>query len=325
VRLIIQKSGIGDTIQDEGRQAARVYGVPLSGALDWYSYWLSNILLDNELNAATLEIVAGVGWSAKVLSSGTIACCGPGSLLYINQRAKCSNRPYLVHDGDTIEIKQSGSGVYTYLSTSGGWDVPLVFGSSSTCLMGGFGGFEGRTVQIGDILQSVATKTPARLNPPQQRNMYVPPYSFWTKARQNIIRVIPGPEHGRWSEAQRERFTTEPYLLSSQRDRMGIRLKGYALDDLEMGPMISTGVLPGTIQVPPDGQPIVLLNDAQTIGGYPRIGQICWADLPKIIQCLSGQHIYFQWIGLNEAEMLMYRWRTFFDRLRFNINLCNPF
>jgi biotin-dependent carboxylase-like uncharacterized protein len=326
LRLIIQKTGISTTIQDEGRPLARAFGVPHGGALDWFSYRLCNTVLRNTSGAAVLEIVPGAGWLAQAETEGCIACCGPGASLYIHKTPKLLNRPHVVREGEQIEIRSSGPGVYVYLGVSGGWDVPLVLGSRSTCLAGNFGGLEGRMVQAGDQLDSGEQEDlPVSKHFKALHPVFTPDYFHWTKQGRHTIRVIPGPEWQEWTVRARSRFVTHTYIVSEQRDRMGIRLKGNALYAAETKPMISTGVLPGTLQVPPDGQPIVLLNDAQTTGGYPRIGQLCWADLPKIVQCLSGQSVHFQWIELAEAEMLMYRWRTFFDRLRFNINLCDPF
>ncbi len=316
---------MGSTIQDDGRHATRMFGVPVGGAVDWYSYALSNILLNNEAGAASIEIVPGAGWSARVLSSGFICCCGPGVRFFVNHHSQNANWPCYVKDGDVIGVKHSDSGIYAYLSVSGGWDLPMVFESRSSCLSGSFGGLDGRMLQVGDMLESIPCRSEVGLNPHFLNNRFVPPYAYWTKAHQHTIRVLPGPELEEWPEEDSISFASKPYLITNQRDRMGIRLKGFTLSGNAQGAMISSGVLPGTIQLPPDGQPIILLNDAQTTGGYPRIAQVCWADLPKIAQGLSGQYVHFQWIDFVKAEMLMCRWRTFFDRLRFNINLCALF
>lgn len=316
-------------MQDLGRPAWHSSGVPLSGATDVLSHRIANTLVGTDDSATTLE-AAGGGWKAQVEQGGWAAHFGAGGTLWVDGVEAKPGRTLWLPTGAILHIRATAAGNFSYLATAGGWAVPEVLGSRSTCLAAGFGGLDGRPLRAGDVLHSDET---INFKPPDS-NLNLNG-QFWQsrwyaalphRAGKNIIRILPGPEQGWWSEEQRQVFFEKPFQITPQRDRMGIRLLPAASADLRLdgditSAMLSTAVASGTIQVPPDGCPIVLLADAQTTGGYPRIGQVAAADLPVLAQAPPGQSIYFRQISEEEAEQRLREQQQWVQRLRLGMNL----
>jgi biotin-dependent carboxylase-like uncharacterized protein len=303
--LSILKPGLLATIQDLGRPAWQAWGVPVGGAADTLCHRLANYLAGNPGESATLEI-AGGGWLARVEEGGWLGVACPEGSLYINGRAAPCGRTIYMSEGAMIGIEAGGSTLFSYLAVPGGWTVPAVLDSASTCLAAGFGGLDGRSLKAGDVL-----KGPAQVQAVERAGCWVSPWrikitDFYTDVPGDVVHVIPGPEWDCWSSGQHEAFCQLDWSISAQRDRMGIRLQGKPLVYGEQASMLSAAVTAGTIQVPPDGQPIVLMADAQTTGGYPRIAQVAAADLPKLTQRLSGSTIRFRLTDLFTAEQLLF-------------------
>jgi antagonist of KipI len=298
-------------VQDLGRPRWRSDGIPPGGAVDALSHRLANFLVGNEATAASIEIAGGVFSAITERAGWLAAACEVGQFL-IDQQVADVWRPLYVPAGARIEIRPGWQRNYVYLTTAGGWDVPMVLGSRSTCLSAGFGGLEGRGLRPGDVLNTTAL--PDWPVPPGQAGVawssrcFIGAPDF--RKPEGRIRVLPGPEAHWWSASRRAQFFLTPFGVSIRRDRMGVRLEGEACaPDLgEPAAMLSEAVGPGVVQVPPDGQPFVLLADAQTTGGYPRIAQVVAVDVPRLAQIPTGQTIHFQEITLDEAE------RLFFDQ-----------
>lgn len=315
MRLHILSPGTLTTVQDLGRPAWRSSGVPLSGATDVLSHSMANALLGNPDSDATLEIASG-GLRAQVEQGGWAAHCGLGGSLSVDGVEIGSGRTLYLPEGAVLHIRATATGNFSYLATAGGWDVPEVLGSRSTCLAAGFGGLEGRPLQAGDTLSSREATHAAIFSQKSQfwkSRWYAPPMS-WRAVSTVVIGALPGPEHGWWAAEQRRFFEEKPFQITPQHDRMGVRLlsadaAALRLSDGTASAMLSTAVAPGTVQVPPDGCPIVLLADAQTTGGYPRIAQVAAADLPLLAQVPTGQVIRFQMIGEEEAERRLWAQR----------------
>jgi biotin-dependent carboxylase-like uncharacterized protein len=315
MRLHILSPGPLTTVQDLGRPAWRSSGVPLSGAADVLSHSMANALLGNPDSDATLEIASG-GLRARVEQGGWAAHCGLGGSLSVDGVEVQSGRTLYLPDGAVLHIRAAAEGNFSYLAAAGGWDVPEALGSRSTCLAAGFGGLDGRPLRAGDALSS-------RLAP--QALVFLPKKNFWESrwyapsmprlgGGPVAIGVLPGPEHGWWTAEQRRFFEEKTFRVAPQRDRMGLRLSPEDAAALRLSAeaapvMLSAAVAPGTVQVPPDGCPIVLLADAQTTGGYPRIAQVAAADLPSLAQVPTGQSVRFQAIGEEEAERRLWAQR----------------
>jgi antagonist of KipI len=322
LKIKILTPGLLATVQDLGRPQWRSSGVPLGGAADAQSHRLANILLSNDEGAATIEI-AGGGFVAQVEEAGWVAVCGAGGRFFLEKKEVSEGRLTLAPEGALLEIRASEKGNYAYLAARGGWDVPQVLGSRSTCLSASFGGLEGRALQKEDVLQTLDSSDDS--NPSHEfRSEWFVKIPIFGSADPRVIRALPGPEIHWWSAAQQKDFFAVPFFISKQRDRMGVRLETSSPlppPKGEKAEMLSTAVSPGTVQVPPDGQPIILLADAQTTGGYPRIAQVIAVDIPRLAQMPAGQTFYFQKVTLDEAERLFFERERFFKKLQLAMRL----
>lgn len=291
-----------------GRPGWQAEGVPSGGAADTFSHRIANYLAGNDEYAATLEL-AGGGFSAVVEQGGLLVYAGAGGRLFCNKKELPRNRTLFVPKNTALEIRPADTGNYSYLAVHGGWHVPEVLGSRSTCLAAGFGGFEGRPLRKDDVLHarrsSEGFESLAECRPGEifTSNWFVYDQK---PASQNRLRALPGPEINRWHEKEKHLFFNAPFTVSKQHDRMGMRLEGPVIAAPEKTEMLSTAVMPGAIQVPPGGRPIALLADAQTTGGYPRIAQVIAADIPRLAQVPPGQFVHFQKVTLEEAEQLYF-------------------
>lgn len=300
--LEIIRAGIQTTIQDMGRHGQRHLGIAQAGALDQPALILANRLLNNPAEAAGIEIAMGPvdirfcrdGWFA--LTGADFDATLDGHAAWLGWRLPCRAGQRLLLSGPRI-------GMRAYLAVDGGIDVPMVLGARATDLRGRFGGLAGRALQAGDRLP----QGPAipHLN---RCGALTSPWS-------PIIRALPGPEYAEFTADARHLLWQADWLVSAQSDRMGYRLTGPSLQRAEPRELLSHGVLPGVVQVPPNGQPIVLLADAQTTGGYPRIATVIEADLWKFAQARPGQRLRFVESDLSEARAALQQQQ--FERNRF--------
>jgi antagonist of KipI len=278
------------TVQDLGRRGHRGMGVPLSGAMDPFALRVANSLIGNPENAAALEF-ALVGPELEFSEDTLVALGG----------AECDGLPVWrlvpVKAGERIAPGVCRRGCWGYLAVAGGIDVPQVLGSRSTILRAGIGGFAGRTLHDGDVLKAAATVALRRPASPTWRidPRVLPPYS-----PEPAVRVVLGAQAVEFDAG----FLKTEWKISQQSDRMGIRLNGTALRRTSGDDLLSAAVAPGTIQVPPDGQPLILMADAQTIGGYPRIAHVIAVDLPLVAQLRPGDRVRFTEVPLDEAHKL---------------------
>lgn len=290
MEIKVIRAGMQTTVQDLGRRGHRASGVPLSGAMDAFALRVANSLIGNDENAAALEF-AFVGPELEFSENTFIALGG----------AECEGfpswQPVPVRAGERIALGACRRGVRGYLAIAGGIDVEPVLGSRSTYLRGGFGGFQGRALQDGDTLAVAPSATRPLPDTPNWRidPRILPPYG-----PEPTVRMVLGEHAVDFGPALFE----AAFKVSPQSDRMGVRLNGPALVRASANELLSSAVAPGTIQVPPDGQPLVLMADAQTIGGYPRIGHVIAVDLPLIAQLRPGDSVRFTEIALDEAHRL---------------------
>ena len=288
-------SGLAVSIQDRGRTGYRNIGVPVSGALDPVLMMAANALVGNPEDAAVLEVGLS-GPSLKALS-GTVRIGLAGDLgaQLVNTRGQVLKvQPWqtaTLVPGDILRIGGVSQGV-GYVALTGGVQVPAQLGSRSTYLRAAIGGVQGRAPKVGDRLQCEAV----RGDPWLESRGRAP----WHHER-GPIRVILGPQEDHFTPQAVANFLTRPYSVTRDMDRMGLRLDGEKLAHNEKGAeIVSDGVAPGTIQVPANGQPIVLMADCQTSGGYPKIATVIRADLPRLAHLRPGDELRF--VAVSHAE-----------------------
>src|SRR5690606_5974416 len=300
------KPGMLTTVQDLGRFGFQKYGMITSGAMDKLAFRLGNLLLGNEENTPALECTS-IGPRLLFQEQQLICVTGADLSPAIDQRPIPIWKPVVVPAGAQLTFGRPKKGWRSYLCFYGGLDVPKVLGSASTYLRGAIGGWEGRALQKGDQLSFCAAW-------PQENSSLTwrMASSCYPDLDNNVIRVIAGPHHPLFDSDSQQRFTADVFTISSNSDRMGYRLESANLYLREKKELLSSATTFGTIQVPPDGQPIVLMADHPTTGGYPIIAQVATVDLPLMAQLPPGAKIQFAWITVKEAQSL---WRDQEDEL----------
>ena len=284
-------------VQDLGRSGYYDIGVTVGGAMDMEAHQLANQLLGNEETAATLELsLAAV--KLKATQTMHLSVCGAESDLLVNGQSQNLWQTFTVTQGDIIEIKVPKKGCRTYLAVAGGLNTPLVFDSRSIVVREKLGGFGGQPLRKGDELSILKPDT-KHVSPSihhKLRQSEIPSYP-----QEITLRVVQGYQHHWFSEVQKRLFFSSHYEVSQHSDRMGYRLKGPAIECTSYK-LVSEGICLGAIQVPADGQPIILMRDRQTIGGYPKIGSVLSIDINRLSQATPGCKINFQSITVEEAH-----------------------
>jgi len=313
--MTVLRPGLLSSIQDQGRYGFQKYGVIVSGAMDSYALRVANILVGNEEDEGVLEMTL-MGPSLRLEQDMLLAITGGDMAPTINGAAVPMWRPVYMKQGSVLDFKGGKPGCRSYLAVAGGYDIPAVMGSKSTYLRAGLGGFHGRALQQGDVLplrnflSGPADRIIKQLAVKLQDHAFAA--TAWYVAKGNIpkptqpiqIRVTRGSQYEHFTAESKAQFFCRPFQVTAQSDRMGYRLSGPVMTLSEPLEMISEAVALGTIQVPPDGNPIVLLADRQTAGGYPKIAQVAAVDVAIIAQTRPGDQIWFQEISLQEAEQL---------------------
>ncbi|MFZ1872826.1 MAG: 5-oxoprolinase subunit PxpC [Chania sp.] len=307
--LKILRAGIYTTVQDLGRNGFRRLGISQGGALDVPALKIANLLVGNSVEVAGLEITLGQ-FSAEFIQSGWIALTGAGCDAQLDGNPLWTGWRYPVKKGQKLTLKTPKRGMRSYLAVSGGIAVPEMLGSRSTDLKAGFGGFSGRQLKDGDVL-------------PLGKSQKLPVNSLGVKQLlfNNRIRALPGPEYEEFSKQAQDAFWRTAWQLSPQSNRMGYRLHGStALARTTDREMLSHGLLPGVVQVPHNGQPIVLMADAQTTGGYPRIACVIEADLYHLAQIRLGEAIHFIPCTLADAQRAKAEQDHFIQQIAWGLN-----
>jgi KipI family sensor histidine kinase inhibitor len=284
----VLKPGPYSSIQDQGRFGFRAYGVPVGGAMDGWSHHVANALVGNTPHAATLECTMG-GLVIQFKKATLIALTGGGTGA-INGNSLAFYRPYMVSPNDILEIRFNHQGIRTYLAVQGGFAAEKRMGSRSVSPMAGIGA----PLKKGDLLRFDQEQS---CDLQEITELGTVPYS-------PNIRVFRGPEFDWLSPESQERFYAQYFTLSHRFDRMGGHLQAAPLAMSASRELLSTAVSAGTIQCTPNGQLILLLQDCQTTGGYPRVGQIAAVDLPAVAQWIPGEPRVFTEIVFSEAEAL---------------------
>ena len=275
--------GLMTSVQDRGRFGFQALGISVSGALDPDGFDLANALAGNEAGTGALEIRM-LGPTLEVTAeSVTVALAGTGAGIEVMSPERemiSACRSVTFRKGQVFRIGAIGDSAVCYLAVHGGFDLPDVYGSQSTCMSAGFGGFHGRILEKGDCLPL----RKAAAESVSQRILRRPP----EPERSPVIRVIAGPQDDYFSAAGIETFFGTGYTVSQAVNRMGMRLEGAAVAHEKGFNIASDGIVRGAIQVPGNGLPIILMADCQTTGGYPKIATVISTDMPKLGRMMPG-------------------------------------
>ncbi|MEC0242429.1 biotin-dependent carboxyltransferase family protein [Paenibacillus dokdonensis] len=311
--LEVLKRGLLATVQDLGRKGYGKYGISSSGAMDSYACSIANWLAGNEGGEALLEITWS-GFSIRFLQNTLASITGADLTPESGGISVPMWRPVIFRKGSELTFKRPVSGCRSYVAVLGGIDVPEVMGSRSTYMRAGIGGLKGRALQSGDVLKMNQTAFESLC---MRSSVWSVEYPFqtvnWSAAPRytyghphQVVRVTRGREYGDFSSLALERLLQDEYIVKPESDRMGYRLKGPQLPLVTPREYVSEGVAAGTVQVPADGQPIILMADRQTLGGYPKIAQVASVDLPRVAQLPPGGSIRFHEISQSESEGLYF-------------------
>ena len=282
----VVEPGLLTTVQDRGRWGHQALGVPVAGPMDGVSHRLANLLVGNQPDCATLEVTLA-GPTLEFLAETAFAVAGAEFELWLDAEPIQANTPCQAGRGSRLRFGRRGGGARAYLAVGGGIDVPPVLGSRSTDLASGLGGLAGRPLREGDQLgvgqwtgscvADVAPAVPVTL-----------PRGGAT------VRVLPGPDEDRFDPRSMALFGQARFTLGPESNRMGYRLRGPSLELVRTDPVLSSATPVGTVQVPPSGQPMLLMADRQTTGGYATIATVISADLSVAGQLAPGDWIAFK-------------------------------
>lgn len=324
--ITIEKAGLLTTVQDLGRYGYQKFGVVVSGAMDTYSHRVANLLVGNEENAATLEITL-LGPSIVFDEDALISICGGDLTPTINGLPVRMGRSIFVKKDSILSFGTCKAGCRAYLAVAGGFSVPTILNSKSTYLRAKIGGYKGRALKTGDVLE---VDTPCVLSKKiihslrnrlssgtfLEENWFFPSMKYGKIFQ---IRLLKGRQFDLFTSDSQEKVFKESYQIQAESDRMGYRLNGPYLSLKFSKELISEAVNFGTIQVPSDGNPIILMADRQTTGGYPKIGQVAMVDLPLIAQAKPGDHLRFSEVSLLKAQQLFLERKRVIELLKIGI------
>jgi len=325
MKVFVQSAGFLTSVQDLGRPGYRQSGISVGGALDSHALRVANALVGNEDSAAGLEATLGKV-RLRFDDQRVVAWCGGAFEVRIGNENLPPGHAGLIAKDEELVMTAPNAGSRAWLAISGGINVSPVLGSRSTDLRGNFGGHEGRVLQDGDALPlGEASVLPARMAEKfgDRRIAGWTAPSAWvtTAARDRFLRVVRGPDWMRFTAEAQTSLVGVLFTVTLESDRMGARLDGPGLPRRDPSDLLSEAVTPGTIQVPPNGHPILLLGDCQTMGGYPKIAHVITIDLPIAAQLWPGDIVRFHEVSLAEAQELLREREEDFARFRVGIEL----
>ena len=310
-----------NTVQDLGRFGARHYGVSTSGVMDPIAFTVGNVLLGNPDNAAAIEVQT-FPFVVRFLADTNFAVTGADTAATLDDREVPPWWSATAKRGQTLTLRPPASGARAYLALAGGIDVPLILGSRSTHLRSEFGGFGGRFLQQGDVLRTLDGEGHAA--PWKSGGLGVVPPSFAlpaTNGRVLPVRVLKAGEYDLFSAEMQERFWATEWKITHHSDRGGYRLSGQPIKLAAPVELRSYGLVAGIVQVPPSGEPIIQLSDANTAGGYPKIAVVIEADLWRLGQARLGRLIRFEEVTYETAVEAMAPVADYVTRIRRTVDL----
>ncbi len=302
----VRQPGLLSLPQDRGRYGAHGLGLTTGGPLDFAAFDWANRLLDNPAGATALEVgFGGLELEAEVATA--FAITGANAPCRLDGKAIEQWRTYNIDAGERLEIGFATAGTRCYLAVAGGFAIAPEFGSTATVVREKIGGLAGDKLRAGDALPCDSA--------PRERHQRLDDAERPTYGKEALLRVVPGYQRDAFDHVHTWRFYNTEYRITERCDRMGFRLEGESVHSNLEG-MLSEGICHGAIQIPADGQPIVLLNDRQTIGGYPKIGAVIPADTARLAQLTPGSGVRFEAIGLELAHNIHCLDRARFARTR---------
>ena len=295
--FFVEKPGMLSLIQDMGRFGSFNVGLTNGGPIDLNAFQWANRLCANPLHATAIEITFG-GLVITAQVETTIAIAGANMPIKLNGLMKEMWRSFSVKAGDVIELGYAKEGVRSYLAVAGGFNIIEMFGSTSTVCREGIGGLSGDKLKVGDILPTTILPTSKKVS---KTNLTLPESLRPIYSNNVVLNTVPSYQYKSFSSVQQRLFFSSQYTVSKHNNRMGYRLSGKKIVcDIEG--ILSEGICHGAVQIPADGQPIVLMNDRQTIGGYPKIGAVSSVDTSKLGQLKQGDKVRFEPISMEQAH-----------------------
>lgn len=309
--FVTENPGVLTTIQDEGRYGYEQFGMSPAGPMDAAAFRTANLLVGNPEGESALEATV-LGPTLRFDQDNVIAVTGADMAPALNGQPCPMYQAVSVKAGDQLKLGAAKTGCRAYIAFAGGLDIPQVMGSRATALQNKVGGYQGRKLAKGD---AVGFRAP---NPslPLPRTAPVPAPA----GREVTIRVILGPQDDMFTKEGLDTFLSQPYTVSKDFDRMGCRLEGPVIQHKTDGNIISDGMVTGAIQVPTSGQPIIMLAERQTVGGYTKIATVISTDLPLVGQRKTGDVIRFQAVSVEEAHRAWRETNRELEELKANLD-----
>jgi len=307
--FLVKQPGMLSLVQDAGRFGFFNIGLTNGGPIDLDAFQWANRLCANELNATVIEISIG-GLALIAQLDITIAVTGANMSLTINSHKKELWRSYHVKAGDIVALGFASQGVRSYLAVAGGFAIQESFGSTATVCREVVGGLAGDKLKTGDILPCVSQIRKTNLVLSESLR---PKYS-----NEVVLHTVPSYQQKHFSSHQQRLFFSSEYKVSKNFDRMGYRLTGQKIS-ADIDGVLSEGICHGAVQIPADGQPIVLINDRQTIGGYPKIGAVSSVDTAKLGQLNQGCKVRFEPISMEQAHNYFYLNLSHLNRIKLKV------
>ena len=306
----VVRCGFMALVQDQGRFGFQELGVSVSGAADKEALDVGNILVGNSPESAAIEVMLG-DFEIEFMESMMFALTGAETEASLDDVPVGRNLSYKAHAGSRLSLSNVRQGLRAYISVQGGIDTPIILGSRSTHITSGIGGFEGRALQPGDVLKVGGSE----LGHEYSSRCWD---GYESPTDELSIRVVLGPQDDEFSQSGIETFLSSTYVVSDQSNRQGLRLEGSAIESRNgRFDIVSDAVVNGSIQVPGDGKPIILLTDRQTTGGYLKIATVASVDIPRLGQVSPGNRITFSVVSVEESQQLFIESQ---DRLSSSIN-----
>lgn len=299
LRFVIEKVGLQTTFQDLGRSGYQQFGVPVSGAMDRFSLQVGNLLVGNGRGEAGMEMTM-MGPELVAKSDSVVALTGADLRPVLNGEPAPMWKSFRLREGDRLKFGTPGQGLRCYLTVAGGFDIPSVMGSKSNYGKAGLG----KAIHKGDLIYGFAGKGEPGIGLSARQ---IPKFD-----KEAEVRVVKGPHTDYFTDEAVAAFFSDTHTISPQSDRMGYRLSSDSLEHKGKADIWTDAIPFGGIQVPAGGQPIILMADRQTTGGYPRIGTVISVDLPKVAQLAPGGKIRFRAVKVDEAEALYREQEQFF-------------
>jgi len=301
--FLVENGGMQSSIQDAGRRGVSDIGLTQSGAMDEMAFGYANFLVGNDFNTPAVEIALG-GLILKAQSEMCIAICGATMHPKLNGHTLGLWQVHQLQKGDVLSFGYASEGQFAYLAVAGGFQTPYLYGSYSTSIKEGLGGVEGRKLKVGDILPTSGARCP--MDRRKLEKQFIPQYP-----NEISLRLVKGYQEEMFDASSQATFFNSVYTFKGEGDRMGYRLNGEKVLPSATG-ILSEPICYGAVQIPSHGEPIVLLKERQTIGGYPKIGSVIAVDCFKLAQLRAGGRVGFVEVSLEEARRVTQAFYTFF-------------